>query len=33
MNILILGNLFKESYKQEETNELLIFLSPKIAYE
>jgi type IV pilus assembly protein PilQ len=33
MNIPILGNLFKESYKQEKTNELLIFLSPKIVYE
>jgi type IV pilus assembly protein PilQ len=33
MNIPILGNLFKESYKQEKTDELLIFLSPKIVYE
>jgi type IV pilus assembly protein PilQ len=33
MNIPILGNLFKESYKQERTDELLIFLSPKIVYE
>jgi type IV pilus assembly protein PilQ len=33
MNIPIFGNLFKETYKQEKTNELLIFLSPKIVYE
>ncbi|WP_299229823.1 pilus assembly protein PilQ [Sulfurihydrogenibium sp.] len=33
MNIPILGYLFKENYKQEKTNELLIFLSPKIVYE
>jgi type IV pilus assembly protein PilQ len=33
MNIPILGNLFKESYRQEKTDELLIFLSPKIVYE
>lgn len=33
MNIPILGYLFKEKYKQEKTNELLIFLSPKIVYE
>jgi type IV pilus assembly protein PilQ len=33
MNIPILGYLFKETYKQEKTNELLIFLSPKIVYE
>jgi Type II secretory pathway, component HofQ len=30
MNIPILGYLFKEKYQQEKTNELLIFLSPKI---
>jgi type IV pilus assembly protein PilQ len=33
MNIPILGYLFKEKYQQEKTNELLIFLSPKIVYE
>jgi len=33
MNIPILGYLFKENYKQEKTNELLIFLSPRIVYE
>ena len=33
MNIPILGYLFKEKYQQEKTNELLIFLSPKIIYE
>jgi type IV pilus assembly protein PilQ len=33
MNIPILGYLFKRNYKEEKTNELLIFLSPKIVYE
>jgi len=33
MNIPIFGYLFKEKYQQEKTNELLIFLSPKIVYE
>lgn len=33
MNIPILGNLFKEKYKQFNDTELLIFLSPKIIYE
>jgi type IV pilus assembly protein PilQ len=33
MNIPILGYLFKEKYQQEKTDELLIFLSPKIVYE
>lgn len=33
MNIPILGNLFKEKFRQFNDNELLIFLSPKIVYE
>jgi type IV pilus assembly protein PilQ len=33
MNIPVLGSLFKGSSKQETTDELLIFLSPKIVYE
>lgn len=33
MHIPILGNLFKENYKQFNDTELLIFLSPKIVYE
>ena len=33
MNIPIIGNLFKENFKQDTSTELLIFLSPKIVYE
>ncbi|MFN4308354.1 pilus assembly protein PilQ [Sulfurihydrogenibium azorense] len=33
MNIPIIGNLFKETFKQDTSTELLIFLSPKIVYE
>lgn len=33
MNIPILGNLFKSRYKQSNSTELLIFISPKIVYE
>lgn len=33
MNIPILGNLFKNNYTNNESTELLIFLTPKIIYE
>ncbi|MCX7739262.1 MAG: pilus assembly protein PilQ [Hydrogenothermaceae bacterium] len=33
MRIPILGNLFKNDYRQEASTELLIFISPKIVYE
>lgn len=33
MNIPIFGNLFKNNYRQSNSTELLIFISPKIVYE
>ncbi|MGC8870916.1 MAG: pilus assembly protein PilQ, partial [Brevinematia bacterium] len=33
MNIPLLGYLFKNNYKSNESSELLIFISPKIVYE
>lgn len=33
MNIPILGNLFRNNYKQTASTELLIFISPKIVYD
>lgn len=33
MNIPILGSLFKNNYKQANSTELLVFISPKIVYE